>query len=130
MTDMGGPVMEEKKRSLKNYSKEFKLRAIREVLEDGKGLRETARAYQIRHGMLGKWIAAYMEYGEEGVRPSKATKLCDGDLPAPEKRPPKKPNAKGYIESELPVSVQNELRYLRMENAYLKKLKALVQNRE
>jgi len=122
--------MEKKKRSLKNYSKEFKLKAIRKVLEDGKGLRETARAYQVRHGMLGKWIAAYIEHGEDGVRPSKATKLCEGDSPAPAEKRPKKPNAKGYIESELPVPVQNELRYLRVENAYLKKLKALVQNRE
>jgi transposase-like protein len=73
--------MEEKKRSLRNYSQysqEFKMRAISEVLEDGKSMQETARAYQIRHGRLGKWIAAYMEYGEEGVRPSKATKFCDG----------------------------------------------------
>lgn len=122
--------MEKKKRSLKNYSKEFKLRAIKEVLEDGKGLRETSRAYQIRHSMLSRWIADYIDHGEEGVRPSKATKLCEGDMPAPAKKRPKKPNVKGYIESELPVPVQNELRYLRMENAYLKKLKALVQNRE
>ncbi len=69
MTDMGSPAMEEQKRSLRNYSQEFKLRAISEVLEDGKGLRETTRAYQIRHGMLGKWVAAYMKYSEEGVRP-------------------------------------------------------------
>lgn len=112
--------MKKKKRSLKKYSKEFKLSVIKEVLEDVKGLRETARVYQIRHSMLGKWIAAYIEHGEDGVRPSKATKLCEGDSPTPAKKRPKKPNAKGYIESELPVPVQNELRYLRMENAYLK----------
>ena len=62
------------------------MRAIIEVLENGKGLREMARAYQIRHSMLGRWIAAYITHGEEGVRPSKATKLRDGDYsPAPEK---------------------------------------------
>lgn len=46
--------MKKKKRSLKKYSKEFKLSVIKEVLEDVKGLRETARVYQIRHSMLGK----------------------------------------------------------------------------
>ena len=122
--------IETQKRKLKNYSKEFKLQAIQEVLEEGKGLRETARAYQIRHSMLSNWIKAYMDQGEDGVRPSRATKLCVGDLPKSTKKAIKKPNAKGYIESELPIAVQNELRYLRMENAYLKKVKALVRNRK
>ena len=122
--------MEKEKRTLKNYSKEFKLSAIKEVIEEGKGLRETARAYQVRHGMLSKWIQGYMDHGENGVRPSRATKLCTGESPKPPKRATKKPNAKGYIETELPDVVRNELRYLRMENAYLKKLKALVRNRE
>ena len=108
------------KKKLKNYSKELKLSAILEVIEDGKGLRETARKYQIRHGMLSKWMHGYIEKGEAGVRASTATKLHEGEAPQPPKPRKKKPNAKGYIESELPVVVQNELRYLRMENAYLK----------
>ncbi len=118
------------KKKLKNYSMEFKLSAILEVIEDGKGLRETARKYQIRHSMLSKWMHGYIEKGEAGVRASRATKLHEGEAPQPPKPRKKKPNAKGYIESELPVVVQNELRYLRMENAFLKKLKALIRNRE
>ena len=121
--------MKKERRTLKNDSKEFKLTAIKQVLVEGKGLRETARDYQVRHGMLSKWIQGYMDQGEDGVRPSKAVKLYTGETPSPSKKAAKKVNAKGYIESELPVEVQNELRYLRMENAYLKKLKALVRNR-
>jgi len=61
---------------------------------------------------------------------SLAIRHQEGDEPIPPKPRPKKPNAKGYIESELPETVRDELRYLRMENAYLKKLNALVQKRE
>ena len=39
--------MEKEKKTLKNYSKEFKLSAIKQVIEEGKGLRETAREYQV-----------------------------------------------------------------------------------
>ena len=121
---------EEEKRIQKNYSKEFNLAAIKQVLLEGKGLRETARNHQVSHSMLGKWIREYMDAGEDGVRPSRAIKLCTGEAPSPSKKASKKVNVKGYIESELPVVVQNELCYLRMENAYLKKLKVLVRNRE
>lgn len=113
----------------KVYSKEFKLQAIRRVLEDGRGLRETARAFHVTHGMVQKWIKHYLEKGEDGVRATRARSLYEGEFPAPPRRRPKQPNAKGYIESELPEAVQNELRHLRMENAYLKKISALVRNR-
>ncbi len=118
------------KRMRRVYSKEFKLQAVRRVLEDGRGLRETAREYLVTHGMVQQWIKHYLEKGEDGVRATPARSLCDGESPAPARKRLKKPNAKGYIESELPEAARNELRHLRMENAYLKKVSALVRNRE
>ena len=118
------------KRMRRIYSKEFKLQAVRRVLEEGRGLRETAREFCVTHGMAQQWIKHYLEKGEDGVRATRARSLHDGDCPAPPRKRPKKPNAKGYIESDLPEAVRNELRHLRMENAYLKKASALVRSRE
>lgn len=117
-------------RKKRYYSQEFKLQAVKRVLEDGRGLREAAREFKIYHSMLQRWMRQYIETGEDGLRPTRATTFHEGDRPNPPRKRPKKPNAKGYIESELPESVRNELRHLRMENAYLKKVSALVRSRE
>ena len=87
--------MGSEKRTLKTYSKAYKLQAVRRVLEDGRGVRETAREFQVNHGMVQKWIKRYLEKGEDGLQDTRALKLCEGDLPAPLKKSTKKPNAKG-----------------------------------
>lgn len=122
--------MGKEKRMRRIYSKDFKLQAVRRVLEDGRGLRETAREFLVTHGMVQQWIKHYLEKGEDGVRATRARSLYEGESPAPARKRPKKPNVKGYIESDLPEAVRNELRHLRMENAWLKKVSALVWERE
>lgn len=119
-------------RKKKIYSKEFKLQVVLRVLEEGHGIRETAREFQIAHCMVQRWIHIYLEHGEAALKDARATRRYEGeDMPPLGRRKRKpKPNAKGYIESELPEAVRNELRHLRMENAYLKKVSALVQKRE
>jgi transposase len=122
--------MSESKRKLKQYSQCLKLQAVQRVLEDGKGVRESGREFKVAHCMVQRWIRLYLDKGIDGLRPTKAIAHLEGESPPPPKKCAKKSNVKGYIESELPDPVQRELRYLRMENAYLKKLSALVRNRE
>ena len=119
-----------KGRKLKSYTADFKRSAVLEVIEDHRGVRETARKYAVNHCIFQRWIKVYFDKGSDGLTDSLAIRHQEGDEPIPPKPRPKKPNAKGYIESELPETVRDELRYLRMENAYLKKLNALVQKRE
>lgn len=112
------------------YSQVFKLQAVKRVLEDGRGVRETAREFKVNHSMVQRWMRQYIEAGEAGLRSTRAISMQEGEGSAPPKKRPQKPNDKGYIESELPEVVRNELRHLRMENAYLKKVSALVRSRE
>ena len=104
----------------KIYSKEFKMQVVQRVLEDGQGIRETAREFNNAHCMVQKWMRLYLEKGESGLKSARAKRYYEGEKPHPPRKPKPKPNAKGYIESELPEAVRNELRHLRMENAYLK----------
>lgn len=117
-------------KTVKNYSADFKKSAALEMLEDQRGVREMARKYSVNHCMIQRWIKQYLQHGPDGLKDSRALKHEEGNGPVPPKRRPKKPNAKGYIESELPEVVQHELRQLRMENAYLKKLNTLVQKKK
>ena len=102
---------EERKRKLKSYSADFKRSSALEAIQDQQGIRETARKYSVNHCMVQRWIKIYLEKGAEGLFDSRALRYSEGDKPAPPKPRPKKPNAKGYIESELPEAARNELRY-------------------
>ena len=117
-------------RKKRYYSQAFKLQAVKRVFKDGRGFRETAREFKVNHSMVQRWVRQYIESGEAGLKPARAKSLHEGEGSAPPRKRLKKPNAKGYIELELPEVIRNELRHLRMENAYLKKVSALVRSRE
>jgi transposase len=121
---------EERNRQRKSYTASFKRCVVLEVIEDKQGVRETARKNSINHCMVQRWIKIFLDKGDSGLTDSRALRRLEGDEPAPAKPRSRKPNSKGYIESELPESARNELRYLRMENAYLKKVSALARERE
>lgn len=59
---------------------------IPQVLEEGKGPRETVREYQVRYCRRSKWIHGYTDHGEDGRRSSRVAKLCTGESPRPSKK--------------------------------------------
>lgn len=111
----------------KNYSPEFKLSVILDMRENNLAYKETVRKYslgKIESGgarqMLQRWERKYLEEGYEGLmkdnrgRPSLTGKKRG--------RPPK-------LDKKVEEDLIAENQRLRMENEYLKKLNALVQER-
>jgi transposase len=126
-----------KGRKLKQYSGDFKISAVEEVLVNHLGQRETARKYGVTHKMIQSWIHLYLEKGKDylitGAKNNQNTinepsviLTIDHSTPVTTRQPR---NSK-LDESSLPNEVRDELNVLRMENAYLKKLNALVRKKE
>ncbi len=107
-----------------HYSDEFKLVVVRAVISDRLTMREAAARFNLSAEILvRRWLDVYNDAGAEGLlnmqcgRPGKMTK--------PKNIPPLTDKE---LEKLSPEELRAELRYLRAENAYLKKLKALVQS--
>ena len=114
--------MAKKGNKQKKYSAEFKGSVIMDMRENHLGYRETARKYKLGNSVCQgknlaiKWERIYLEEGPEGLYIERRGRGSKG-------RPPKK--LKAEIEEDLLAEVQR----LRAENAYLKKLNALVAER-
>ena len=119
--------MAKKGQVFKKYSLEFKLSVILDMRENNLAYKETVRKYslgKIESGgarqMLQRWERKYLEEGYEGLmkdnrgRPSLTGKKRG--------RPPK-------LDKKVEEDLIAENQRLRMENEYLKKLNALVQER-
>lgn len=120
--------MGKKGKKQKKYSPEFKISVIMDMREHRLGYRETARKYNlVRQSessaatMVQRWERIYLEEGAEGLmkerrgRASAASGTRKG-------RPPK-------LDKKVEEDLIAENQRLRMENEYLKKLHALVQER-
>jgi transposase-like protein len=98
-----------------SYSFEFKLDVVGRVVNDGATPEQLAGEHGLSSGNLVRsWVRAYRRHGEDGLKPK------------PKGRPPNDsglPPDDGL--SELARLEQENLR-LRAENAYLKKLRALM----
>ena len=97
----------------KRYTPEFKIKVVETMHREKLSYRETARQFDIcDHNRVAAWERIYLEEGAEGLyierRGRKSTR-----------RPPK-------IKKEDLIA---EVQRLRAENAYLKKLNALVAER-
>ena len=95
-----------------------KMDMIHRVL-DGESISEVALSNGIKHDLLSKWYKIYQESGVEGL------KLDRRGRPPKMAKKPKTSN-----ETKTKEELEKELEYLRAENEYLKKLKALVQKRK
>ena len=97
----------------KRYTPEFKIKVVETMHKEKLSYRETARQFDIPNSRVTAWERIYLEEGAEGLyierRGRKSTR-----------RPPKIKK-----EEDLIAEVQR----LRAENAYLKKLNALVAKR-
>ncbi len=101
----------------KRYTGEFKQEVVETMMREKLSYRETARQFKIsNHDRVRQWERIYLEEGPKGLyieRRGRGSKGC----------PPKK--LKPEVEEDLLAEVQR----LRAENAYLKKLNALVAER-
>jgi len=111
-----------KKKQPKNYSGDFKVTAVEYMHKNHLSLSEAAPAFGIpTTSTLSKWEKIYYEKGPQGLRewtPCRKPKM--------DKEPIDKPK---NIEPTLEKNLIAEVKQLRMENEYLKKLNALVLER-
>ena len=100
----------------KRYTPEFKIKVVETMHKEGLSYREAGRQFEITdHNAVAKWERIYLEEGEEGLRIERRGRKSTGHLT----------KLKKEVEEDLIAEVQR----LRAENAYLKKLNALVAER-
>ena len=101
----------------KRYTPELKKQVVEAVLQDGLSYQEAAKIYEVQgHSRIQSWERIYLEEGPEALAIERRGR---GSAGRPKKLPDK-------VEEDLLAEVQR----LRAENAYLKKLQALVLEEE
>lgn len=107
----------------KRYTVDFKQKVVEDMINNHMSYNETKIKYDIISGeTIQRWERIYLEEGAEGLSIERRGRACcaSGTVKG---RPPKLAKKK---EDDLIAEVQR----LRIENEYLKKLHALVQQRE
>ena len=107
-----------KGRGNKQYTPEFKIQVVETMREEKLSYREAERKYGLSNDRARFWERIYLEEGPEGFRIERRGRSGKGGRPPKQLRP--------EIEEDLIAEVQR----LRAENAYLKKLNALVLEEE
>ena len=103
----------------KKYAGEFKQKVVEAVQKEGLSYKEAARHFEIPSDrQVRNWERIYLEEGPEGLYVERRGRSGKGG------RPPKQ------LKPEVEEDLISELQRLRAENAYLKKLKALVLEEE
>jgi transposase len=106
-------------RGYTTYSKQFKMDVLNFIKESGTSHLETAAIYNIpAPSTITQWKKVLSEQGEDALNLKKKG------------RPSMKKENKSTPPEGSAEAIQAELDRLRMENAYLKKLNALVQSKE
>jgi transposase len=115
-----------KTRPLQRYSAEFKRSVVQHMWDNNLSYAETSAHFNIRaQCYVGIWERSFSEGGDEAsiltAQPTPTT------MPEPQTNPAPSTEAVPNDETRPREELLVELNYLRMENAYLKKLEALVQ---
>lgn len=106
-------------KKVSQYDAQFKLTVLRRAERDRLSDREVAVLYDIRSsGSIGRWRTLYDQGGVGALEPKPKGKRR---ATMPQKIPPKP------VKDLTLEDLQKELAYLRAENDYLKKLKALIE---
>ena len=102
----------------KKYTGEFKQMVVETMRQEGLSYSETEERFGITsHDRIPSWERIYLEEGPEGLYVERRGRKSTG-------RPPKQ------LKPEVEEDLIAELQRLRAENAYLKKLRALVLEEE
>lgn len=105
-----------------HYDAQFKLSVLQHMWDKGLSQREAAAVFNIRSApSIGVWERQYYAGGIDALAPhrrGRRKKMPDAPIPKP-------PAATDQTRTR--EQLLEEINYLRMENAYLKKLEALVQ---
>ena len=114
-------------RKNKSYSAEYKIGVIMDMREHRLGYRETARKYNLGKSgstvtTIQRWERIFLEEGAEGLMKERRGRACAASV-TKKGRPPK-------LDSKVEEDLIAENQRLRMEIEYLKKLDALVRERE
>lgn len=101
----------------KRYTPEFKIKVVETMRDEKLSYKETAREFDIPQGdkTVANWERIYLEEGKEGLYIERRGRKSTG-------RPTK-------FKKEVEEDLIDEVQRLRAENAYLKKLNALVSER-
>ena len=115
--------MAKKGQKFKNYSAEYKLNVIMDMREHRLGFVEMARKYDIpNYRVIQRWERIFLEEGAEGLMKERRGRACAASG-TKKGRPPK-------LDPKVEEDLIAENQRLRMEIEYLKKLDALVRERE
>ncbi len=107
------------------YDLRFKLDVLERMKADGLSCRQAGAIFNVRRcNSIAEWERAYSRDGIAGLMPHHATRRANRVREAPAGPPSKDTEQEGLSRQAL----LDELEVLRAENAYLKKLKALVQS--
>ncbi len=110
-----------------HYDDRFKLQVVRYHIKKGLSLKQTASDFKIpNEAVLSRWIKNYERLGIDGL----ANKRRGRKKSIMTKKPGKKVDTAADPAAQKLAAMQKELDYLRAENAFLKKLSALVQQEE
>ena len=105
------------------YTGDFKVAVVEYMHNTGASIRQTAAHFNIpTRGSIAKWERIYYEQGKEALYIDKRGR--------PRKMKDTKKNTPKQSNIEKNEDLLAEVQRLRMENAYLKKLNALIQERE
>ncbi|MGT4630286.1 helix-turn-helix domain-containing protein, partial [Klebsiella pneumoniae] len=109
------------RRWVRAWQFQFKLVVVRAVISDRLTMREAAARFNLSAEILvRRWLDVYNDAGAEGLLNMQCGR--PGQMTKPKNIPPLTDKE---LEKLSPEELRAELRYLRAENAYLKKLKAL-----
>lgn len=109
------------------YDDQFKLQVVRYHLKKGLSLKQTAIDFKIpNEGVISRWLKEYECLGASGL----ANKPRGRKRTIMAKKTRKKMDTSADPAAQKLAEMQKELDYLRAENAFLKKLRALIQQEE
>jgi transposase len=113
------------RKKFSHYSASFKLSVLQQMWNDGLSYGQTAAVFGIRNPWcLAGWERLYRSGGIEALEPRKRGRPKAMDDPKSKPPPDREEDQRSREE------LLGELNHLRMENAYLKKLEALVRARQ
>ena len=117
-----------KKNDRKNYSGDFKVNVIKYMHSHHLSYLETAIHFKLgSNNIVSDWEKIYYEKGPQGLY--KRKKTTRNVVKRNMKKPLEPKEIKKDIKDMTKEELMEQYEYLRMENAYLKKLQALVQKR-